>query len=87
MLYFLQLFAFQTYFEYGKRIADNQLRDRLNYHLLTIGVMKKLSDLPSCERSSTEFSQWFVDSNSILDVALTHIEYSKYQKIKYSTHK
>ncbi|XP_020281492.1 uncharacterized protein C1orf112-like isoform X2 [Pseudomyrmex gracilis] len=58
----------EVYFDYGKRVSLHQ--DRLNYHLLTIAVIKKLSDLPSHVRLWTNV-------DSILDVALTHIEHIK----------
>lgn len=51
---------------------------RLNYHLLTIAVMKKLNTMPY-ERNC----EWVLGLDSILDVALTYIAYSKRRYILY----
>ncbi|XP_011144526.1 uncharacterized protein C1orf112 [Harpegnathos saltator] len=56
----------QAYFEYGRKTDVC----RLNYHLLTITVMKKLNSIPY-ERHC----KWYLGMNSILDVAFTHIEH------------
>lgn len=59
---------FQAYFEYGRK-ADVC---RLNYHLLTIAVMKKLNGIPY-----EHHCKWSLGVDSILDVAFTHIEHRK----------
>ncbi|KAL0132514.1 hypothetical protein PUN28_000332 [Cardiocondyla obscurior] len=61
----------EIYFEYGKQnVLHDQYTRRLNYHLLTIAIMKKLNGM-----TFEHHSKWFLDSDSILDVAFTYIEY------------
>ncbi|XP_014486220.1 PREDICTED: uncharacterized protein C1orf112 homolog [Dinoponera quadriceps] len=56
----------QAYFEFGKRTDVCQL----NYHLLTIAVMKKLNGM-----SYEHHCKWSLGEDSILDIAFMHIEY------------
>ncbi|XP_025262500.1 uncharacterized protein C1orf112 homolog isoform X2 [Camponotus floridanus] len=58
----------QVYFQYGKQIVSHD--QYVNYYLLTIAIMKKLNNMPY-----EHCCKWFLDSDSILDVALTYIEY------------
>ncbi|EGI70655.1 Uncharacterized protein C1orf112, partial [Acromyrmex echinatior] len=61
----------QVYFEYGKQIVPHdQYVCRLNYHLLTIAIMKKLNSMPY-----EHHCKWSLGSDSILDVAFTFIDY------------
>ncbi|XP_018311038.1 uncharacterized protein C1orf112 [Mycetomoellerius zeteki] len=61
----------QVYFEYGKQIVPrDQYVHRLNYHLLTIAIMKKLNGMPY-----EHHCKWSLGSDSILDVAFTFIDY------------
>ncbi|XP_018366952.1 PREDICTED: uncharacterized protein LOC108763642 [Trachymyrmex cornetzi] len=61
----------QVYFEYGKQIVPrDQYVRRLNYHLLTIAIMKKLNGMPY-----EHHCKWSLGSDSILDVAFTFIDY------------
>ncbi|XP_032688751.1 uncharacterized protein C1orf112 homolog isoform X2 [Odontomachus brunneus] len=56
----------QAYFEYGRKTDVSQL----NYHLLTIAVIKKLNSMPY-----EQHCKWFLGVDSILDVAFIHIEH------------
>ncbi|XP_012530927.1 uncharacterized protein LOC105833618 [Monomorium pharaonis] len=61
----------QIYFEYGRQILSrDQYVHILNYHLLTIAIMKKLNSMPY-----EHHCKWSLGSDSILDVAFTYIEY------------
>ncbi|XP_012062881.1 PREDICTED: uncharacterized protein LOC105626181 [Atta cephalotes] len=63
----------QIYFEYGKQIFPrDQYVCRLNYHLLTIAIMKKLNSMPY-----EHHCKWSLGSDSILDVAFTFIDYQE----------
>ncbi|KMQ92666.1 hypothetical protein RF55_7314 [Lasius niger] len=58
----------QVYFQYGRQIVSHD--QHVNYHLLTIAIMKKLNNMPY-----EHYCKWSLGSDSILDVALTYIEY------------
>ncbi|KAL6268685.1 hypothetical protein P5V15_001815 [Pogonomyrmex californicus] len=59
----------QAYFEYGRQIIPrDQYVHCLNYHLLTIAVMKKLNGMPYEHH-------WSLGSDSILDVAFIYIQH------------
>ncbi|XP_072756238.1 FIGNL1-interacting regulator of recombination and mitosis [Anoplolepis gracilipes] len=58
----------QVYFQYGKQIVSHD--QQVNYHLLTIAIMKKLNKMPY-----EHHCKWSLGSDSILNVALTYIEY------------
>ncbi|XP_029661974.1 uncharacterized protein C1orf112 homolog [Formica exsecta] len=58
----------QVYFQYGRQIASHD--QHVNYHLLTIAIMEKLNNMPY-----ENHYKWSLGSDSILDVALTYIEY------------
>ncbi|XP_050447562.1 uncharacterized protein C1orf112-like [Cataglyphis hispanica] len=58
----------QIYFQYGRQIVSHD--QHVNYHLLTIAIMEKLNNMPY-----EHYSKWSLGSDSILDIALTYIEY------------
>ncbi|XP_071647997.1 uncharacterized protein [Temnothorax longispinosus] len=61
----------QVYFEYGRQnVPRDQYIRRLNYHLLTIAIMKKLNGMPF-----EHHCKWSLGSDSILDIAFTYIEH------------
>ncbi|XP_077269468.1 FIGNL1-interacting regulator of recombination and mitosis isoform X1 [Temnothorax americanus] len=61
----------QVYFEYGRQnVPRDQYVRRLNYHLLTIAIMKKLNGMPF-----EHHCKWSLGSDSILDIAFTYIEH------------
>ena len=63
---------FQVFFDYGNQTNV----DKLGYHLLTINIMKRLINMPY-----EHHCKWTLGAESIIDVALSNINYCKYSTL------